>query len=99
MANIDFNEIVKEKTKGVEYGTIQLSVKVHRSTISKIDSAKATYIKIDGSNPDADAAGVIISVLKAQQAKGGDGSLGFSVLYRKNKPVQVQVQEFIPEQL
>jgi hypothetical protein len=97
---IDFNQLLDGQIEGIEYGNIQLNLKIHRGALYKVDTAKSVLVKIEGNNPDADALGIIISAMKIQQKKiVGDGSLGFSILYRKSKPVQVQVQEFMPEQV
>jgi hypothetical protein len=97
--SVDFNELVAKQILGLEYGTLQLTVKVHRNQVSKVETVKATSVKVDSTSPDAEAAGVIISVLKSRQGSLSDESVGFSVLRRHGKPIQVQVQEFVSEQV
>ena len=94
---MDFNQLVEQQTLGMPFGQVQFTVKVHRGQVSRADAVKNTNVKIQGNNPDADAAAIIISAMKAHPASLGDSSLGFVVMYRHGKPSVVQVQEFITQ--
>jgi hypothetical protein len=96
---IDLNQLVLDQIKGMDFGSIQLTLKVHKGLLFKVDVSRSSSVKVDRQAPDSDAAGIIISALKKNQNRNAKGSLGFAVLYdAAGKPLNVQIHEFVEEQ-
>lgn len=87
---IDLEKVIKDVHQGLDFGTVQLVIKKHESTISTIDVQSTPNHKV---KDNEEALAMIIQLLKGMRASQVDGNLTFSLTLKSGETTNVYVQD------
>lgn len=90
-------QIEEQLTQLPDFGQLQIHIKRHLGNFSNTDMVKMTshrYAATDKESANTDCAADIFSLMKNIQNADLDGSLSFSITFKKGKAETMGVQDF-----
>lgn len=87
---MDLMSFIEKMSSGVDFGTIQFTVKRHDSHVSSVDAQKMTSHMTTGNEQ---ALSIVIALLKAAKATEETGNMTFTINLDKGEASRVIVQD------
>jgi hypothetical protein len=78
-----------------DFAQVQLHVKKHVGSFGKTDVVKTTTFMFSDNEPNVTAATQVFQLMKNLAEAQIDGSLSFTVQFKKGRAQQMQVQDFV----
>ena len=90
MNQIALHDLIEQMHAGIDFGTVQLTIKKHDSHITHVDGQKMTSHKTKGNE---EAFALILQLLKAVQASQETGHMTFTIVLDKGVANRMIVQD------
>lgn len=91
MIQRDLMTLIHEARAGVDYGIVNLALKIHDGELTTVDTSKWSSIKTPKGNTEALAN--VTNLIKGVVTNKESGSLTFVITFEKGNAVRMQVQD------